>query len=735
MGLNCGDAKIAFAILIGSISIFQVAQHDFVTTTIHAATTNATSDWPAYGGQVAGDHYSALKQINRNNVRQLKVAWKFDTGEVGGLQTNPLVIDGTMYLYSPSQKIFALNAATGKTIWSFDAGVSGEQPNRGMCYWTDGKESRLLASVMDHLYAINPQTGKLILSFGENGAVDLRKNLGEADQTKTFAVMTTPGVLYKDLIITGFRTSETQPAPRGDIRAYDVHTGKLRWSFHTIPHPGEAGYESWPKDAWTITGSANNWTGMAVDEKRGIVYVPTGSAVTDFYGADRIGDNLYADTLLALDANTGRLIWHFQDVHHDIWDRDFPSPPALVTVKQDDRLVDAVAQTTKQGFLFLFDRVTGKSLFPIEERPFPASDVPGEIASSTQPVPIMPMPYARQRLTADMLTQRTPEAHAWAVEQFKTFRSDGLFVPLSVDKQTVMLPGFDGGAEWGGSAVDPHNGVIYINSNDVAWTGGLTLNKQGGSRGETTYLAQCSACHGTERRGSPPAFPSLVDIEKTLSDAEITNVIHHGKGRMPSFSNIDEKGLHELLVFLHTQPDVANTGSKPNPLSVETASSKREATSLSGPPEGTAKYRFTGYRKFLDPDGYPAIVPPWGTLNAIDLNTGKYLWKVPLGEYPALAAKGMKDTGSENYGGPVVTAGGLVIIGATIYDRKIRAYNSQTGSLLWEADLPFAGVATPATYMVNGKQYIVIATSGQRDPKGPQGAAYIAFTLGGSRPK
>ena len=736
MGLNRGDAKIAFAILIGFISTFQViAQHDFATTTIHPTTTNAISDWPAYGGQVAGDHYSALKQINRNNVRQLKVAWKFDTGEVGGLQTNPLVINGTMYLYSPSQKIFALNAATGKTIWSFDAGVSGQQPNRGMCYWTDGKESRLLASVMDHLYAINPQTGKLILSFGENGAVDLRKNLGEADDTKTFAVMTTPGVLYKDLIITGFRTSETQPAPRGDIRAYDVHTGELRWSFHTIPHPGEAGYESWPKNAWTITGSANNWTGMAVDEKRGIVYVPTGSAVTDFYGADRIGNDLYANTLLALDANTGRLIWHFQDVHHDIWDRDFPSPPALVTVKQDDRLVDAVAQTTKQGFLFLFDRVTGKSLFPIEERPFPASDVPGEIASSTQPVPTMPAPYARQRLTADMLTQRTPEAHAWAVEQFKTFRSDGLFVPFSVDKQTVILPGFDGGAEWGGSAVDPDSGVIYLNSNDVAWTGGLTLNRQGGSRGETTYLARCSACHGTERRGSPPAFPSLVDIEKTLSDAEITNVIHNGKGRMPSFPSIDEKDLHELLVFLHTQPDAADAGSKPDPLSVGIASSKKEATSRFGPPEGTAKYRFTGYRKFLDPDGYPAIVPPWGTLNAIDLNTGKYLWKVPLGEYPELAAKGMKNTGSENYGGPIVTAGGLVIIGATIYDRKIRAYNSQTGSLLWEADLPFAGVATPATYMVDGKQYIVIATSGQRDPKGPQGAAYIAFTLYGSRPE
>ena len=803
----------AFAIVLGSsVAAFQVARHDSGTTTVHAATASTMADWPAYGGQVAGDHYSALSQINRTNVQQLKVAWKFDTGEVGGLQTNPLVIGRMMYLYSPSQKILALDAATGKTIWTFDTGIPGQQPNRGMCYWTDRKENRLLASVMDHLYALDPLTGKPIPGFGENGAIDLRRNLDETDYTSIFAVMTTPGVLYKDLIITGFRAPETQPAARGDIRAYDVRTGKLRWSFHTIPHPGEPGYETWPKDAWKITGSANNWTGMAVDEKRGIVYIPTGSAVTDFYGADRVGNDLYANTLLALDANTGRLIWHFQGVHHDIWDRDFPSPPALVTVKQNGRLVDAVAQTTKHGYLFLFDRVTGKSLFPIEERPFPASDVPGEVSSATQPIPVMPAPYARQRLTADMLTQRTPEAHAWAVEQFRTFRSDGLFIPFSLDKQTVILPGFDGGAEWGGSAIDPHSGVIYINSNDIAWTGGLTLNNRGGSPGETTYINQCSACHGSNRKGSPPAFPSLVNIQKTISDAEITNVIRQGKGRMPSFPNIDDGHLHELLDFLHTNnisddpgarsdppaPVAGNRNEKtgaelydkkcaichgadlsgappnypglvgvrsrlgdaqvlntihngkgrmpafPNLSDDETAailrflgasalteepSSKKEASSPSAPPSDTAKYRFTGYRKFLDPDGYPAIVPPWGTLNAIDLNTGKYLWKVPLGEYPELVAKGMKDTGSENYGGPIVTAGGLVIIGATIYDRKIRAYNSETGSLLWEANLPFAGVATPATYMVDGKQYIVIATSGQRDPKGPQGAAYIAFAL------
>ena len=684
---------------------------------VKAAENTPSSDWSAYNGHVTNDHYSPLAQIDRTNAHQLKVAWKFDTGEQGGLQANPLIVDGRMYVYTPSEKIVALDAATGKTLWTFDSGIPGQQPNRGMCLWTDGHESRLLASVMDHLFALDPVTGKPIPTFGDQGSIDLRKDLGEEDYTKAFAVMTTPGVLYKDMIITGFRAPETQPAPRGDIRAYDVHTGRLRWSFHTIPRPGEAGYETWPKDAWKITGAANNWSGMAVDESRGIVFAPTGSAVNDFYGADRAGDDLYANTLLALDANTGKRIWHFQGVHHDIWDRDFPSPPTLVTVRHDGKSVDAIAQTSKHGFLFLFDRATGKPLFPIEEKPFPKSEVPGEFSSPTQPLPLAPAPFARQRLTADMLTERTPEAHAWAVKEFANMRSDGQFIPFSADKQTVILPGFDGGAEWGGSGLDPRTGVLYVNANDVAWTGGLTLDEQKSSPGETTYLSQCSMCHGGDRKGSPPAFPTLVNISDRLSDQQILQVVHQGRGRMPSFPNLDQEHLTALVAFLHTSA---------TPL--EETPGKREVTST--PASGARpKYRFSGYRKFLDPDGYPAIVPPWGTLNAIDLNTGQYLWKVPLGEYPKLAASGMKNTGSENYGGPVVTAGGLVIIAATVYDHKIRIFNSKDGSLLWEADLPFAGVATPATYMAGGKQYIVIATSGQRDPKGPQGAAYVAFAL------
>jgi glucose dehydrogenase len=781
-------------------------------------------DWPMYGGESTGDRYSPLKQINRDSVKRLRMAWRFDVGTEGGLQTNPLIVGRTMYIYSPSQKVIALDGATGKQKWAFDAGVPAQQPNRGFSYWSDGKESILFAGVMDHLYALDPDTGKPRADFGEGGKIDLRKDLGEGDYTKNFAVLTTPGTIYKDMIIIGFRAPETQPAPHGDIRAYDVHTGKLRWTFHTIPYPGEPGYETWPKDTWKTTGAANNWAGMVVDVQRGIVFVPTGSAVNDFYGSDRVGNDLYADTLLALNADTGKLIWHFQDVHHDIWDRDFPSPPALVTVMHNGQKVDAVAQTTKHGFLFLFDRSTGKSLFPIEEKPFPASDVPGEISSPTQPIPLAPAPYARQLLTAQMLTNRTPAVHAWAEEQFKSLRSEGLFVPFSAQRQTVIFPGFDGGAEWGGPAVDPHKGVIYINANDVPWTGGLAKSVRGGSVGSTLYQNQCALCHGVDLKGSPPEFPTLIDIDKRVSNDAIVALIHGGKGRMPSFPNLQGTNLDAMLEYLRTgadpggshgnaagvrmvSPAIAGAARDPHGAKVyehncaichsddlmgapsnypplvgvrerlsdeqiannvhdgkgrmpsfqtisandmasllnflgasnsilvsapSTAStdisSKTEAASI-GKADKVPDYRFTGYRKFLDPDGYPAVVPPWGTLNAIDLNTGKYLWKIPLGQYPDLVAQGLDNTGCENYGGPIVTAGGLVIIGATIYDRKIRAFNSDTGEMLWEGELPFAGNATPATYMINGRQYIVLATSGQRDHKGPQGAAYVAFAL------
>jgi quinoprotein glucose dehydrogenase len=684
----------------------------FVLAALAALSSAADRDWPAYGGGPAGIRYSDLKEINRGNVKQLTVAWSYDTADgAGDPQTQPILVDGVLYGLTPRHKAIALDGATGKLLWTFDSGIAGRGPDRSVVYWTDGQSPRLFAAVQSYIYALDARTGKPIPSFGADGRIDLREGLGR-DPEKQSIVLTSPGIIYKDLLIVGDRTPEALPAPTGDIRAYDVRTGKLRWSFHTIPHPGEFGYDTWPKDAWTYTGAANNWAGMSVDATRGILYVPTGSAASDFYGADRVGDDLFANCLLALKADTGERIWHFQGVRHDLWDRDFPTPPVLVTVKRDGKNVDAVAQATKQGWLYLFDRVTGKPLFPIEYRHYPASDVPGEVAADTQPLPTKPGPYARQKLTEDLLTTRTPEAHAWALAEFAKLRSGGQFLPFTVGKETVIFPGYDGGAEWGGQAFDPETGIFYVNANDLAWTGALAETNTVNSA-RRLYLANCGTCHGDDRSGAPPQIPALDNLAGRKSAAEISAVVRQGAGRMPSFPNLSADDVTAVTQY------VLNGENK------ELAT--RDAPSA-------AKYRFTGYRRLLDPDGYPAVQPPWGTLNAIDLNTGEYVWKAPLGEYPALVAEGIKNTGSENYGGPIVTAGGLVFIAATNFDHKFRAFDKSTGALLWEDVLPFSGNATPITYELNGRQYVVIYANGGKAPRGsPTGAAYVAYALPASQ--
>jgi len=669
----------------------------------------ADADWAVYGGEAQGTRYSTLTQIDRSNVTKLQTAWTLTFDENGASQTHPLAIDGIVYAYTPLLKVIAIDGATGKQRWQFDSGIPGSGPQRGLTFWRKGNERRLFASVMNYLYALDPATGKAIETFGDKGRIDLRTGLGR-NAERAFLSLTSPGVVYQDTLIVGFRTGETVPAVPGDIRAFDVRTGKLRWTFHTIPHPGEFGYDTWPKDAWERSGGANVWSGLVLDEKRGIVYGATGSAVNDFYGGDRLGDNLFANTLLALDAGTGKRLWHFQGVHHDVLDRDFPAPPVLLTVRHKGKKVDALAQPSKQGFLFVLDRVTGQPLFPIEEHPYPQTDVPGEVTSATQPRALVPEPYARQFLTEDMLTQRTPEAHEWAVKQFKQLVSNGPFMPFTTNKQTIVFPGYDGGAEWGGIAADPKRGVVFINANDIAWTGGLIESSALNGAGAVVYRDQCSVCHGVDRSGSPPAFPSLVDVDKRLTREQIIEVLRQGRGRMPAFPGIGQGELSALLSFLQTgkQDD-------------------REPASQSD--SSSPRYVFTGYKRFLDPEGYPAVAPPWGTLNAIDLNTGKYLWKIPLGYYPDLAAKGQANTGSENYGGPLVTANGLLFIAATLHDKKMRAFDAATGALLWEHTLPFAGVATPITYMAGGKQYIVIATTNARGLKPGSGAAYVGISL------
>jgi quinoprotein glucose dehydrogenase len=669
------------------------------------ASCACAADWPAYGGNPEGTRYSSLKQINRSNVARLRVAWSYDTADgAGDPQTQPIVINGVLYGLTPRHKTIALDAATGKLLWTFDSGIAGRGANRGLVYWSAGSDRRIFTDIQSYVYALDAATGKPIRTFGADGRIDLREGLGR-DPQKQSIVLTSPGIIYKDLLIIGGRTPESLPAPPGDVRAYDARTGALRWSFHTIPHPGEFGYDTWPKDAWTYSGAANNWPGFAVDAARGIVFVPTGSAASDFYGADRTGDNLFADCLIALNAATGKRIWHYQGVKHDIWDRDFPSPPVLVTVKRNGKSIDAVAQPSKQGFLYLFDRATGQPLFPIESRKYPASTVPGEVAAETQSLPTKPAPFARQRLTEELLSNRTAEVHEWALKQFRTFRSDGQFIPFSVGQETVIFPGFDGGAEWGGSAFDPQTGLFYVNANDIVWTSSLAEDTRANS-GRQVYLRHCATCHADDLAGSPPDLPSLVHIGAQRSAAELTNMIRLGGGRMPGFPAMKSEDLDALVTYL------------------KSGESKELA---SDPGAAPPRYRFTGYHRFVDAEGYPAVKPPWGTLNAINVNTGEYAWKIPFGEYPGLADK---TTGSENYGGPIVTAGGLVLIAATNFDRKFRAFDKLTGKLLWETTLPFSGNATPITYEVGGRQYVVIyATGGKAGQKGPSGGVYVAFAL------
>ena len=689
----------------------------FLVVVLGAQETNsAQRDWRAYGGDAEGTRYSPLTQIDRSNVGRLQVAWQFDPGDAtpgGRFQAQPIVVNGILFTVTPGGGVVALDGASGKLRWSWKSGERGA--GRGLTYWTDGKEQRLLAGFGRYVFAIDAASGKPFADFGRGGRIDLHYDL-DRDPEQQSVSLTTPGIIYKDLYIVGGRTPESLPASLGDIRAYDVRTGQLRWTFHTIPRPGEFGYETWPTNAWTYSGAANNWAGMAVDAKRGIVYVPTGSAASDFYGANRVGNDLFANTLLALDAATGKRIWHFQGVKHDIWDRDFPSPPTLVTVKRDGRNVDAVAQTTKHGFVFLFDRSNGDPLFPIEYRRVPRSTVEGEVAAQTQPFPLKPAPYARQRLTAEMLTTRTPQVHQWALDQFKTLRGGGLFVPFMVGKETVVFPGFDGGAEWGGSALDPNTGVLYVNANDLVWTSSMRRTLPAASLARQTYLSQCSACH-RENMSGRSGFPSLIGIAARRTSAQVTQSIRIGSGRMPGFSSLPPQTLAAVVQYV---------------MSGEAKEAMRGA-----PSPTDMKYNFTGYNKWYDPDGYPAVAPPWGTLNAIDLNSGEYVWKIPLGEYPELAEQGLKDTGTENYGGPIVTAGGLVFIGATNYDKKLRAFDKVTGKLLWETVMVNSGNATPITYEVNGKQFVVIAAFGGYGGStragvaapAPPGGAFVAFAL------
>ena len=690
-----------------------------ITITVGCQSTQGDKDqyksWNTYLGDAAGTQYSSLDQINKENVGQLEVAWTYSTEDASNysvIQTNPLIAEGMVYGISPTLKVFAVDANTGEEIWSAkpleDGGVS-----RGLMYWTDGEQGRILVGLRQYIVAFDAKTGKLIEDFSEHGLLDLKKGF-DRDVTEVSLAATTPGVIYKDLLIQGFMTSEDLPAVPGDIRAYDVRTGELKWTFHTIPRPGEFGYETFPENAWLFSGGANNWCGMALDEERGIVFVPTGSAAFDFWGGDRKGDNLFANSLLALDANTGKRIWHYQAVHHDIWDRDFPSPPTLVSITHNGKEVDAVAQTTKTGHIFLFNRETGEPLFPIEEKEYPASDLYDEQTALTQPLPSKPEPFARQQLTEQDLNTFSRDKDSLLLV-LQNSRSAGQFVPPS-EEGTIIFPGFDGGAEWGGAGYDPTTGVLYVNANEMPWV--LTMvdirGKSGSSlyeQGEKVYRNYCMICHGAELQGTQfhgNALP-LVDLKSRLKPDSVFRILEKGRNEMPAFGFTTEAERKAVIAYLMED-------------TISAALTDVEDVI-------TLPYSHKGYIRFVDSEGYPAVKPPWGTLNAIDLNTGDLKWQVPLGEYEALTAKGIPVTGMENYGGPVVTAGGLIFIAAT-KDKYLRAFDKDTGEELWKYKLPFASMATPAVYELDGKQYLVLAVGGGKNTR-ERGDLYMAFSLPG----
>lgn len=700
-----------------------------------ACTTKNTGigKWEVYGGGKENTRYSGLTEVDTNNVKTLTKAWEFHTGDSGQntqMQFNSIVVNDLLYAISPKLKLIALNAATGIQNWVFDpydinnndykgAGYFSMNVCRGVTYYADEQTKRLFYGAGSNLYCIDAITGKPIQDFGKDGKIDLHNDLGRELQD-LYVAMTSPGIIYKDLIILSTRVDEGAAAAPGFIRAYDVHTGKLRWIFHTIPQPGELGYESWDdKEAWKHIGGANAWAGFSMDEAKGILYAPIGSASYDFYGGRRLGDNLFANSILALDAATGKRIWHYQTVHHDVWDRDLPTAPALVTITKDGKRIEAIAQPTKSGFVFLLDRLTGKPIYPIEEKPVPhVSELVGEKLSSTQPWPSFIEPFARQSLTEKDLNQFIPaSSYADIKARLDKVNTGFIFNPTS-KKGTVIFPGFDGGAEWGGPAYDTTTGLLYVNANEMPWILTMIDNKNEAPKkqtnemaGKSIYMNNCAACHGLEKKGSGN-YPSLIGTDKKYTSASFSELMAAGRRMMPSFKRLKKEEVEALSTYVLDLKEKQKL-TYVAPVHIED-------------PYWKMAYTSTGYNKFLTKEGYPAVTPPWGTLNAINLNTGKIVWKDTLGDYPELLAKGIH-SGTENYGGPVVTAGGLLFIAAT-KDGKFRAFNKYNGKLLWETTLPAPGFATPTVYNYKGKQYIVIACGGGKLGTA-SGDAYVAYAL------
>ena len=680
------------------------------------------TDWAIYRGDKKANQYSALAQINATNVHGLKLAWEYRHGDPKGpsMYSNPIMVDGLLYFTTPRVNTVALDAATGKEVWVFESArhnVGNREfrgRNRGVVYWGDagGGKRRIFNFVKDRVYAIDAKAGTLITNFGENGFIDLRKHLPVPPEKASIEV-TTPGIVYQNLLIVGSRVPEENNSTPGDVRAYNAETGAFVWIFNTVPLRGQFGYDTWEWLADEIYGGANPWGGFSLDEERGWVFCATGSAAGDFiYGGTRKGMNLFANCVLALDAKTGRRIWHYQTVHHDIFDYDNPPAPILATITVDGKKRDVAVQMTKMGLTFVLDRDTGEPVFPVEERPVPASKVPGEQAWPTQPFPTRPPPLVRLATFEADLTGVTPESRESALEQFKKYETGFVYTPASL-RGTITTPGHQGGVEWGGGAFDPATGVLYVNANEAPTINRLKplaeINMATATpvqRGAMLYNLACTPCHGFNRQGNPPLYPTLNDVRFRLKEEEIRNVLVHGRGIMPSFAQLATNEIDDLVAYLQSDTE------------------ENQNIAAAGP--ATRYAQIAPF--FEDPYGVPAISPPWGTLNAVDLNKGEILWKVPLGEYPQLVAKGIRNTGAKNFGGPVLTAGGIILIAATP-DEKIRAFDKYTGKVLWEHKLPAGGYATPSTYIIGGKQYVVIAAGGGGKLGTKYGDSILAFTL------
>ena len=683
-------------------------------------TANDAVDWPVYRGDAKGNQYAAIAQIHAANVHRLRPVWVYRTGDANQRSTmhvNPLVVNGVMYVTTPALRAVALDAATGRERWVFDPAQYNDGNivrlrNRGVAYWKGAEGERIFHFVRERVYGIDARSGTLIPSFGRNGIIDLRENLG-VDPSSAVIEMTSPGAVFRNLLIVASRVNESYDASPGHIRAYDAVTGEMKWIFHTISRDGQLGWDTWKWVKDENYGGANAWGGVTIDEERGWVFAATGSATEDFYGGFRKGSNLFANTVLALDASTGERKWHFQTVRHDIWDYDNPPAPILVTLRSGNTVRDAVIQLTKMGFVFVLDRDTGRPLFPVQEIPVPRSTVPGEETWPTQPIPLKPQPLVRQILTEADLTNITPESRAYALKEFRKYLSGPIYTPPSL-QGTITTPGHLGGAQWHGGSFDPMLNVLYVNVNEAPTINRLRAVQDPADDqrltpaqvGRHIYERACAACHGAERQGTPPHTPALRTVQ--TSDAEMETVITQGRNAMPAFPQLRRRELTALSAYLKTAPGVVTLGDGSRP--------------------SAERYSIDGYPLFLDEHGVPAIAPPWGTLNAIDLVNGEIIWKVPLGEYPQLVAKGIRNTGSLNFGGAVATAGGVVFVAATA-DEKIRAFEKHSGRVLWEHELPAGGYATPSVYMLNGRQYVAIAAgvSGKNGTR--SGDAIVAFAL------